>query len=56
MPLSTYNNLKEAVLNRRLINKISSFDPVIFMPFGGQRLPQSQLNKIITWKDTSFPE
>jgi hypothetical protein len=56
MPLTTYDNLKEAVLTRGLIDRISSFDADFLMPYGGQRLPQSQINQIIAWKDANFPE
>lgn len=56
MSLMTYDNLKDAVENRGLINRISSSDPNFLMPSGGPRLPQSEINKIIAWKDADFPE
>ena len=56
MSLTTYDNLKDAVLNRGLIDRISSTDPAFLMPSGGPRLPQSQINLIIAWKDANFPE
>ena len=56
MPLVTYDNVKDAVLTRGLINRISSNDPAFLMPFGGQRLPQSQIDQIIAWRDADFPE
>lgn len=50
MPLVTYENVKEAVLNRGLINRISreQGEPGM-MPNGGTRLPQAVINQIIAW-------
>lgn len=56
MPLVTYDNLKDAVETRGLINRITSTDPNFLMPYGGPRLPQSEINKIIAWRDANFPE
>ncbi|CAM3660679.1 hypothetical protein FSS13T_00690 [Flavobacterium saliperosum S13] len=56
MSLVTYDELKDAVLTKGLIDRISSFDPGFGMPFGGPRLPQSKINQIIAWRDANFPE
>ena len=56
MSLLTYDDLKNAVLNRGLIDRISSFDPGFSMPFGGPRLPQSKIDQIKAWRDNNFPE
>ncbi|ESU22841.1 hypothetical protein FEDK69T_17440 [Flavobacterium enshiense DK69] len=56
MSLITYDDVKNAVLTRGLIARISSNDPAFWMPRDGQRLPQSQINQIIAWKDANFPE
>ncbi|ESU26995.1 hypothetical protein FLJC2902T_23360 [Flavobacterium limnosediminis JC2902] len=56
MSLETYDDLKEAIINRGLIDRISSFDAAFLMPRGGQRLPQSQINQIIAWEEADFPE
>lgn len=56
MPLVTYDEVKDAVLHRGLIDRISSNDPNFLMPKDGPRLPQSQINQIIAWKDANFPE
>jgi len=56
MPLLTYNDVRNAVENLRLIDRISSFDPAFGMPFGGPRLPQSRIEQIIAWRDANFPE
>lgn len=56
MPLLTYDNVKNAVLTRGLIDRISSTDPAFLMPFGGTRLPQSKIDQIKAWRDANFPE
>lgn len=52
MSLVTYEQVKEAVLNRNLIGKISKSegDPGL-MPFGGPRLPQASIDAIVNWKN-----
>lgn len=50
MPLLTYNNVKEAIQNRGLIDRISSNDLGFLMPFGGPRLPQHLIDTIIEWQ------
>lgn len=56
MSLLTYDNLKDAVVNRGLIDRISSFDSGFSMPFGGPRLPQSKIDQIKAWRNAEFPE
>lgn len=57
MPLLTYQDVKEAVLNRGLINRISRDQGAPgMMPNGGTRLPQAQINKIINWAESGFTE
>ncbi len=50
MPLLTYDNVKEAVQNRGLINRISSQDLSFLMPLGGPRLPQNLIDTVIQWE------
>ena len=50
MPLLTYDNVKEAIQNRGLIDRISSTDLGFLMPFGGPRLPQNLIDTIIQWQ------
>ena len=50
MPLTTYENVKNAIENRGLINRISSTDTGFLMPFGGPRLPQNSIDFIIQWE------
>lgn len=52
MSLVTYEQVKEAVLNRNLIGKISKSDgePGL-MPFVGPRLPQASIDAIDNWKN-----
>jgi len=56
LALLTYDDVKNAVETRGLIDRISSFDPAFGMPFGGPRLPQSKIDQIIAWKNANFPE
>lgn len=49
--LTTYDNVKNAVENSNLINRISAQPgDAGFMPSGGSRLPQSQIDLIIQWQ------
>jgi uncharacterized lipoprotein NlpE involved in copper resistance len=56
MPLLTYENVKDAVQNRNLINLISSEDLGFLMPFGGPRLPQSLIDTIVQWETDGLLE
>ena len=56
MPLLTYENVRDAVKTRGLIDRISSTDPSFSMPFGRDRLPQSKIDLIIAWKNNNYPE
>ena len=57
MQLLTYEDVKNAVINRGLINRISrqSGEPGL-MPNGGPRLPQSAIDVVIRWRDEGFPQ
>ncbi|RKE94998.1 hypothetical protein [Ichthyenterobacterium magnum] len=50
MPLLTYENVKDAIENRGLINRISSDDLAFSMPFGGPKLPQNLIDLVIQWE------
>jgi len=51
MPLVNYDNVKEALLNRGLLFKISKNEGEDgLMPLGGPRLPQSSINLISQWE------
>lgn len=57
MPLISYSFLKDAVLTRGLIDRISRpQDAPGMMPNGGTRLPQNKIDEIIAWKNANFPE
>lgn len=56
MPLISYENVKEAVQNRGLINRVSSHDLSFLMPLGGPRLPQNLINTIISWEEDGLLE
>ena len=50
MPLVNYQNVKEAVMNRGLLDRISRQEGEDgLMPFGGPRLPQSTIDLIFQW-------
>ena len=50
MSLVNYNDVKNAVINRVLIERISSEDLGFLMPFGGPRLPQNLIDVLIQWE------
>ena len=57
MSLTTYENVKEAVLNRGLLDRISRAEGTSgAMPFGGPRLPQNSIDAINEWANTNFPQ
>lgn len=57
MSLTTYENVKDAVLTRNLLDRISRTEGTSgAMPFGGPRLSQNDINAISTWIDANFPQ
>lgn len=57
MSLTTYANVKDAVLNRNLLNRISREQGTSgMMPLGGTRLLQEKINQINTWATEGFRE
>ena len=56
MPLVTYENVKDAIQNRELIDRISSEDLGFLMPFGGPRLPQNLIDTVIQWEEDGLLE
>ena len=57
MSLTTYENVKEAVLNRGLLDRISRPQGAQgMMPNGGTRLPQVSIDKISQWTANGLPE
>ena len=56
MSLHTYETVKEAVLNRGLIDRITRIESQSgFMPLGASKLPQTQIDQIIQWQNEDFP-
>lgn len=57
MSLTTYANVKNAVLSRGLLDRISrpQGSPGL-MPNGGTRLPQSTIDLIVQWEDDGLLE
>jgi hypothetical protein len=57
MSLTTYENVKDAVLNKGLLDRISRFQGSPgMMPNGGTRLLQSTIDQIIQWKNDGLSE
>ncbi|HLA56715.1 MAG TPA: cytochrome c [Flavobacterium sp.] len=57
MSLTTYALVKDAILNRPLIDRISRPQGAPgMMPNGGTRLPQSTIDLIIQWKNDGLQE
>jgi hypothetical protein len=57
MQLTTYENVKDAVLNRGLIDRISRAQGSSgMMPLGGTRLPQALIDQFTTWQNEGFAE
>ena len=56
MPLLSYEQVKEAVENRDLIERISTEDLAFVMPFGGPRLPQNLIDIVIKWQTDGLLE
>lgn len=57
MSLTTYQNVKDAVTNKGLIDRISRAQGASgMMPLGGTRLPQSSIDQITNWKNTGFTQ
>jgi len=57
MPLVTFNNVREAVNNRGLLDRISRNEGESgLMPFGGPRLPQSSIDLINQWEEDGLLE
>ena len=56
MSLTTYNDVKSAVENRDLIDRISTNDLSSVMPFGGPRLPQNLIDLVIQWEEEGLLE
>lgn len=57
MPLTTYEQVKDAILNRGLIDRISRAQGAPgMMPNGGTRLPQTSIDLIIKWQEDGLQE
>lgn len=56
MSLHSYETVKDAVLNQGLIDRITRTEGQAgFMPLGGSKLPQTQIDQIIQWQNEDFP-
>jgi len=52
MPLVTFENVRDAVISRGLLDRISRNEGESgLMPLGGPRLPQTTINLIVSWEE-----
>jgi uncharacterized membrane protein len=57
MPLVTYEQVKDAVLNRGLLDRISRAQGTSgMMPLGGTRLPQAVIDQVFEWNAQGLQE
>jgi len=57
MSLVTYDNVKDAVLNRGLLDRINKNEGEDgMMPLGGPRLPQATIDLIFQWEEDGLLE
>jgi hypothetical protein len=57
MPLLTYENVKDAIQNRGLLDRISRDQGASgMMPLGGSRLPQTTINLFSQWQSQGLAE
>ena len=57
MPLTTYEFVKNAVLTRPLLDRISREQGAPgMMPNGGTRLPQAKIDQIFQWAEDGLPQ
>ena len=55
MPLVDFEKVKQAVLSRGLIDRISRDQGSEgMMPLGGMKLPQNKIDIIVKWRDQDF--
>lgn len=55
MSLNSLASLKEAIVNRGLINRINlDVSNNLAMPLGGPKLLESQINSIVKWQNEGF--
>ncbi|MBX2827236.1 MAG: hypothetical protein KTR22_03700 [Flavobacteriaceae bacterium] len=57
MPLVSYDDVRDAVLDRGLLDRISREEGAPgLMPLGGPRLPQETIDLIMQWNADGLPE
>ena len=56
MSLTTFEDVRNAVENRDLIERISTTDISEVMPLGGPRLPQNLIDLVIQWEQEGLQE
>lgn len=56
IPLVSYSQVKDAVLNKDLIGRITGSSSGSLMPLGGPKLPQNLIDIIIQWETDGLLE
>lgn len=57
MSLNTYSSVKDAILNRGLLDRISRAQGADgLMPLGGSRLPQTTIDNMVQWQSDGLLE
>lgn len=57
MSLTTYEEVKEAAINRNLLDRISRAEGTSgAMPLGSSRLPQSEIDAFSAWINANYPQ
>jgi mono/diheme cytochrome c family protein len=55
--LTTYENVRDAVLNMGLINRLNrNIGDNLLMPLGGPKLPQNRIDAVVKWQNQNFQQ
>ncbi len=57
MSLTTYENVKNSVLNTGLIDRVNkNVGDALLMPLGGPKLPQNKIDALVKWKNQNYQQ
>ncbi|WMI68674.1 hypothetical protein [Mangrovimonas sp. YM274] len=56
MALTTYETVKESMLNRNLFGRITTDNTALLMPVGGPKLPQNLIDQVEQWETDGLLE
>lgn len=54
--LNTYDNVKQTAISGKLLKVITHAPGVVPMPYGGQKLPDCEIESISSWINRGMPE